>query len=200
VKASVYSLHPGGKMYRILVSIVSLFFSSALFAGTCDVPAFDDLILSKVQNNPESLPLKIDMQPIAQLRIPAGFSKVGTLPGGSIGFGEHPEGISILLGFETEISISIHKKGIAPAFFLLSIFKGLDSDGCYYLKSYHLESEDYRLHATLEKGAELFAYGKGNRHQFYLIRPDRPDFVLKGLLKNISRTDFKSILSTLVIE
>jgi hypothetical protein len=170
-------------MCRALVFIVSLFFSSALLAETCDVPVFDNFILSKAKNNQENLPLKIDMQPIAQLRIPAGFSKVGTLPGGSIGFEQHPLGISILLGFETEASVSIHKKGMVPAFFLLSIFKGPDSDGCHYLKSYHLESEDYRLHATLEKGAELFAYGKGNRHQFYLIRPDRPDFVLTGLLK-----------------
>lgn len=187
-------------MYRALIFAAFLLLPSFSSAGDCNVPVFKGVVLSNVQGGSENLSLQIEMQPVARLRIPTGFSKVGVLPSGSIGFGQYSDGASILLGFETKASISIHRKGMNPARFLLSIFKGLDSDGCRYLQSYQLESQDYRLHANLTKGAELFAYGKGNRHQFYLIRPDRPDFVLTGLFKNISRTEFESILSTLIVE
>lgn len=187
-------------MYRTLVFAAFLFLPTVSSAGKCNVPAFEKFTLSNAPGSSENLPLQIDMQPVAQLRIPTGFSKIGALPSGSFGFGQHPEGVSVLLGFETNASISIHRKGVKPAQFLLSIFKGLNSEGCHYLKSYQLESQDYRLQAKLQKGAELFAYGKEERHQFYLIRSDRPDFVLTGLFKNISRTEFESILSTLTIE
>lgn len=187
-------------MYQTLVFAALLFLPTVSSAGNCNVPVFEPFAVSNAPGSSENLPLQIDMQPVAKLRIPSGFSKIVALPEGGIGFGQHPKGVSALLVFETKASISIHKKGVKPAQFLLSMFKGLNSDGCRYLQSSQLESEDYRLQAKLEKGAELFAYGKGARHQFYLIRPDRPDFVLTGLFKNISRIEFESILSTLTLE
>lgn len=193
-------VHFGGRVYRTLALVAFLCLPTVSSAGNCNVPAFEKFVLSNVPESSERLPLKVDMQPVAQLRIPTGFYKIGILPGGSIGFGQHPEGMSALLRFETEASISIYKKGVKPALFLLSVFKGLNPDGCRYLQSYQLESQDYRLHAKLDKGAEIFAYGNGNRHQFYLIRPDKPGLVLTGLFKSIGRLEFESILATLTIE
>lgn len=187
-------------MYRTLAFAVFLFLPAVSPAGNCIVPAFGNFAPSNVPGHSGNLPLQVDMQPVAQLRIPAGFSKVGALPGGSIGFARHPDGVSVLLGFETTASVSIHSKGASPAAFLLSIFKGLDSNGCDYLQGYRLESQDYRLHAEFDKGAQLFAYGKGDRHQFYLIRPDKPEFVLTGLFKGVGRFEFESILSTIDID
>lgn len=148
-------------MRRIFVFVALIVFPILVLAQGCDVPAFEEFARSNARESSENLPLAIDMRPIAQLRIPSGFSRIGVLPSGSIGLGQHPKGWSVLLGFETTESISIHKKGVKPAQFLRSIFKGLDSDGCKYLQSYQLESQDYRLHAEFENGAELFAYGKG---------------------------------------
>lgn len=187
-------------MYRTLVFAALLFLPAVSSAGYCNVPAFEAFAVSNAPGGSENLPLQVDMHPVARLRIPSGFSKIAVLPEGGIGFGQHPEGVSALLLFETKASVSIHKKGVKPAQFWLSIFKGLNADGCRYLQSSQLESEDYRLHAKLEKGAELFVYGKGAQHHFYLIRPDTPDFVLSGLFKNISRIEFESILSTFTVE
>jgi len=186
-------------MYRTLVLAAFLFLPTLSNAQTCDVPAFEAFAVPDASGSSEKPALQIDMHPVAQLRIPTGFSRIGALPGGSVGFGQHPAGMSVLLGFETRESISIHQQGVAPAEFLLAIFKGLNPDGCRYLAHYQLESQDYRLHARLEKGTELFAYGKGARHQFYLIRPDTPDFVLTGLFRNMSRGEFEAILTTLAI-
>jgi hypothetical protein len=167
------------------------------FAGGCRAPSFDDFTASTAAVPTENL--RVTMQPVAELRIPTGFSKVGALPSGSIGFGQHPRDISAVLGFETQETVSIHKKGAKPGAFMRSVFKGLDAVGCRTLRGFQLESEDYRLHAHLGKSAELFAFGKAGRHQFYLIRSDRPDFVLSGVFKNIDRAEFESILSTLVV-
>lgn len=187
-------------MYRTLVFAALLFLPAVSSAGNCNVPAFETFSVSNAPGSSENLPLQVDMHPVAKLRMPSGFSRIAVLSYGGIVFGPHPEGVSAVLLFETKASVSIHKKGVKPAQFWLSMFKGLNSDGCRYLQVSQLESEDYRLHAKLEKGAELFAYGKGARHKFYLIRPDRPDFVLTGLFKNISRIEFESILSTLTLE
>lgn len=184
-------------MYRIFFLAASLLFAAPSSAGNCNVPVFEKFEPTKGSQN---LSLQVDMQPIAQLKIPTGFSKIGALPEGSIGFGQHPSGMSALLGFETKTTLSVHTNGVKPALFFLSVFNGAGSDGCRYLQSYQLKSEDYRLKANLEKGAELFAFGKGNRHQFYLIRRDKPDFVLRGLFKNLNRVEFESILSTLTID
>jgi hypothetical protein len=182
---------------RLFIAVLTLSPAFA-FAGGCKAPAFDEFTVSSA-----AVPianLRVTMQPVAELRIPSGFSKVGALPSGSIGFGQHPRDISAVLGFETRESVSVHKKGAKPGAFMLSVFKGLDAVACRYLRGFQLESEDYRLHAHLGPGAEFFAFGKGDRHQFYLIRSDRPDFVLSGLFKKIDRAEFESILSTLVVE
>lgn len=187
-------------MHRVLAFVAFLFSPAVSPAGSCIVPVFENFAPSNVAGRSANLSLQIDMQPVAQLRLPSGFSKIGALPGGSIGFGQHPDGVSVLLGFEKRASVSTHAKGVDTALFFLSIFKGFDSNGCEYLQSYQLESQDYRLHAEFDKGAEIFAYGKGSRHQFYLIRPDKPDFVLRGLFKGVDRTEFESILSSVAID
>jgi hypothetical protein len=68
------------------------------------------------------------------------------------------------------------------------------------LHGYQLELQDYRLHAVFSGTGELFAFGKEDRHQFYLIRIDKPDVVLSGMFRNIDRIEFESILSTIVIK
>lgn len=192
-------MFPEVVMRRILLAMV-LFSPGILLADSCRVPVFDEFVRPSMAGKLETPSLQVEMQPVAYLNIPAGFSRIAALPSGSIGFGQRAKGISAILGFETESSISIHKNGVKPGPFLFSIFKGLDSDGCRYLQGYQLESEDYRLHANLGGVAELFAYGKGKRHQFYLIRHDKPDFVLTGLFKNISRAEFESILASLSVD
>lgn len=184
---------------KLLLSTLLLLPSIAA-ASACHPPQFEDFAADKVKHDSKPYTLLVEMQPVAELRIPSEFSKVGVLPNGSVGFGQHPNSINAVFGFETKESLSVHMRGTKPALFMLSVFKGLDSVGCRYLQGYQLESEDYRLHANLEHGAELFAYGKGDRHQFYLIRPDQPDYVLSGMFRKIDRAEFESILSTLVIK
>lgn len=185
---------------RLALPFAALFGLPAVaLAGTCAVPAFEEFVSDDAMFDPAVPALQVDMQPVASLRIPAGFSRVGALPAGSIGFSGHSQEISIVLSYETRASVAIHKKGARPATFMRSVFKGLDAVGCRYLQGYQLEAEDYRLYARLAGGADLYAFGKGPRHQFYLIRPDRPDFVLTGLFRKMSRSEFQSILSTIVI-
>lgn len=172
---------------------------SIALAATCSVPEFETFAaVANSASEPESV--LVEMQPVATLRVPSGFAKIGILPNGSLGLGQHPKNISAVLGFETKESVAVHKKGAKPAPFMLSIFKGLNTVGCRYLQGYQLEAQDYRLHGNLGGNAELFAYGKGDRHQFYLIRTDKPDFVLSGLFRNIDRAGFEAILSTLIIK
>lgn len=179
-------------------AFAALFFWPVVaMAAACPVPAFEAFAPNDAVIDPTAPTLRVDMQPVASLKIPSGFSRVGALPVGSIGFSEHPQGFSVVLGFETRASVSIHKKGAKPAAFMASIFKGLDVVGCRYLRGYQLDAEDYRLHASLAGGIDLYAFGKGERHQFYLIRPDQPDFVLTGLFRRMSRAEFQSILSTI---
>ena len=166
-------------------------------AGPCKVPAFEEFVPGK-QDSPAD-GLQVQMRSVAQLSVPSGFSRVSALPSG-IAFGQHPRGIAGLIDFETQAFVSIHKKGAKPAQFFLSIFRGLDATGCEYLRAHDLESEDYRLHATVAGGAELFAFGKGDRHKFHLIRLAKPDFVLTGLFQKISRAEFETILSTLAVK
>lgn len=168
-------------------------------AGTCAAPAFEEFIPDQAMSDPAGPSLQVDMQPVGSLKIPAGFTRIGALPAGSIGFSGHPQEISVVLSFETRESVSRHKKGGSPATFMRSIFKGLDAVGCRYLQGYQLDSEDYRVHTRLAGGADLYAFGKGERHQFYLIRPDRPNFVLTGLFRKMGRSEFQAILSTIAI-
>ena len=118
-------------------------------AGPCKVPVFEEFVPS-MQELPADA-LQVHMHSVAQLSVPSGFSKVSALPSG-IAFGRHPRGISGLIDFETQSFVSIHKKGAKPAPFFLSIFRGLDATGCEYLRAHDLESEDYRLHATVAGG------------------------------------------------
>ena len=167
-------------------------------AGPCKVPAYEDFAAGK--HPPVADALRVVMQPIAQLSVPSGFGKINVLPHGSVGFGQHPKDVTAVLLFETKGSVSSYQKGAMPAPFFLSVFRGLDAAGCRRLHTYDLAAEDYRLHAQLAQGTELFAHGKGEDHQFYVIRADKPHLVLTGLFKNISRAEFESILSTLVLE
>jgi len=182
----------------LIMLFTTVFWPFMAFAAACDVPHFESFQPTSVpQTNPDLVAVEFAMQPVATLRIPSGFVKWGAFPYGSVGFGEHPHGIVGVLGYETRESVSVHKEGATPADFMLSIFRGLDETGCEYMKGQGLPDEDYRLHATLDGGAELFAYGKVSTHHFYVIRPDKPDYVLNGLFKNISRADFEVILSTI---
>lgn len=168
-------------------------------AAACKVPPFDTFVAQKITNN-DLASVEVEMQPVATLLMPSGFSKLGSFPYGSIVFGGHPKGISAVLTYETEQTVAVHKKGVTPALFLLSIFKGLNKTGCKYMAGQGLADEDYRLYAKLDKGVELFAYGKSHTHQFYVINPSKPHVVLNGLFKNISRSEFEIVLSTIVVK
>lgn len=174
-----------------------------LFAigAACEVPHFENFIPEAVKRpDPRLTAIEIGMQPVATLRIPDGFTKWGSLPDGSIVFGRHPSGIAGGIGYETRETVAVHRKGVAPSDFVRAIFYGLDETGCTYLKGQKLAQQDYRLHASLGKDAELFAFGTGERHHFYIVRGDQPDFVLNGLIKGISRSEFESILSTIQLQ
>ncbi len=173
-------------------------FPAAALASTCNVPAFETFI-PKVTSRPgaEAPYIELGMEPVARLRIPGGFTRWGTLPYGSVVFGAHPKGISGGIAYETRATLAVHLNTISPAKFMASVFKGLDGTGCRYLAGQQLEDQDYRLHTQYANGAELFAFGKSGKHHFYLIRSDKPDYVLNGLFKGISRAEFESILSTI---
>lgn len=174
---------------------------SLAYASTCEVPEFESFEQHEVvADGPYWAAVEVKMQPVATLSIPTGFSKMGAMPYGSVIFGGHPEGISVVLTFETAQTLSIHSQDVVPALFMRSIFRGLDEVGCSYMEGQDLAGEDYRLHALLGEHAELFAYGTGTTHQFYVIRGDRPDAVLNGLFKNITRQQFEVILSTIDVK
>lgn len=181
--------------FCILLLILKPLFA---FASACDVPKFDNFAPGSFrETRPDMTASELGMQPIANFRIPTGFLKWGTSPYGGVIFGEHAKGIKGGIMFETKESVSVHKKDVSPAEFILSIFKGLDEIGCKYLAGQKLEDQEYRLHALYPNGAELFAYGKLSEHHFYLIRRDKPEYVLHGLLKGINQSEFESILSTI---
>lgn len=184
----------------LLALLPALLAPSKATASACEPPHFEPFQPAAVQQtNPELIATAFAMQPVATLRIPLGFSDWGVFPYGSVVFGNHPKGIAGVLGFESRESVSHHKAGATPADFMTSIFRGLDETGCEYMKGQGLPSEDYRLHAALGRGADLFAYGTGSTHHFYVIRADRPDYVLRGMFKNISRAEFEIILSSIQI-
>lgn len=184
-----------------LLAIV-LLLPAIAFGGNCQIPAYETFTpeTTSAAASPELRAIEVQMQPVASLRMPAGFSSLGSMPYGSMTFGGHPKGVTAVLTFESEQTLSVHLKDVTPAAFMLSLFKGMDETGCRYREAQQLAAEDYRLHATLAKGIELFAYGKADVHQFYLIRKDKPGLVLNGLFKRISRAEFEAILSTLKVK
>lgn len=188
-------------MKKILIgcALLSLFCN---VSAACKAPQFETFAQQQISadNNAHLTSIEVEMQPVATLRMPSGFTKLGSLPYGSVIFGGHPKGISAVLTYETEQTIAVHEKGVTPAFFMLSLFKGLNKTGCRYMEGQRLADEDYRLYAKFDKGAELFAYGKSSTHHFYLIHPNKPNLVLNGLFKNISRPEFEMILSTIVVK
>jgi len=173
----------------------------SLAGAVCDAPPFEPFTQKTANGDASALTaVEIQMQPVATLRIPEGFAKLGAMPHGSFIFSGHPQGFSGVLSFETKETIAAHRKGVTPAYFMRSIFRGLDKTGCRYMQAQQLANEDYRLHATLDQGAELFAYGKASTHHFYVIHPKQPNFVLGGLFKNMSQADVELILSTITIK
>jgi len=186
-------------MRTMLAALAASAFPVALHAQQCPVPSFDGFTpASSAQVVGERL--EVIMQPVANLRIPQGFSKVGVLPDGSVGFGRHPAGKVVVLGFETVQSVSIHQEGAQPADFFRSVFGGTSEQGCKYLTAFRLEDEEYRLRWKLAERAEVFAYGTGDEHHFYVIRADRKDHVLNGFVRNVRRDEFEQILSTINLD
>lgn len=190
------------KFKSCLIALIAIgLWPAASVAALCDAPHFETFRPASVQNNrPDLVAVEYAAQPVATLRIPSGFSKWGAFPYGSVGFGGHPKRIVGVLGYESRESVSVHKEGATPADFVRSIFRGLDETGCDYMKRQGLAHEDYRLHANLALGAEMFAYGSGMTHHFYVISADQPDYVLNGMFKNISRAEFEVILSTIEVK
>lgn len=186
-------------MFIKLLPCTAILVPLVAYANACVPPEFETFV-TRIDNAFLSDAVEIEMQPVATLRIPSGFTKVGAMMDGSLGFGRHPKNVSVVLGFETSSTMSIHGDDIKPGHFFLSIFKGLNINGCKHLKSLQLENEHYRLHGIVSESAELFAYGKVDEHHFYLVRPEKPDVVLNGFFRNISRKEFEKILSTLNIE
>lgn len=177
----------------------ALLLPALAFGADCQVPAYEAFAPHQggTAATPELTAVEVQMQPVASLKVPAGFARMGSMPYGSMAFGGHPRGISAVLTFESAQTLSVHQKDVTPAAFMLSIFRGLTETGCRYLDAQRLAAEDYRLHASLGQGIELFAYGKADVHQFYLIREDKPELVLNGLFKRITRAEFEAILASL---
>ncbi|KAA3651796.1 MAG: hypothetical protein DWQ11_13420 [Proteobacteria bacterium] len=170
-------------------------------AETCEVPRFTEFVpgaMGQAQN--ERFSVELAMQPVAIFRIPAGFSKWGSQPHGSVVFGNHSGGVSGGIAYETMETVAPHRAGASPADFYRAIFHGLDKMGCDYLAGLQLAQQDYRLHASFGSAAEVFAYGKGDRHHFYVIRADQPNYVLNGLIRGIDRAAFETILSAVQIQ
>lgn len=189
----------------LLAALFSL--SGAVLAAPCALPQLEALDLKAHKAPVSSTLLEVDMRPVAILHLPAAFSRIRALPGGGVGLIGR-DGGSIFLGFETRISRSMDRKSLTPARLMRSLFEGADPDACQFREDYHLDDQDYRLkvnlgskiRADLGQGAVLFAYGKGHRHQFHLIREDKPDFVLTGLFENMTRSEFEAVISAISIE
>lgn len=169
-------------------------------AQQCQVPPFEPFQPRSAETPFLKTSIEVDLRPVIKLALPTGFTKFSATPDGGLGLGKHPRDIKAMLVFENEETLSIHSKGAKPASFFLSVFGGLDPMGCQYLEPMKLEQQDYRIHASLAQGAELFAYGKGKDHHFYVIRADQPDRVLIGLIRNVTRTEFESVLSTIKLD
>lgn len=187
---------------RLHLSALAFLLSPMIaLAAACDAPRFTAFVPGPFAQAPQDLvAVELAMQPVATLRLPAGFAKWGSQPHGAVVFGNHSKGINDGIAYETVETVAPHRQGTSPAEFFRAIFLGLDKAGCGYLTAWELQAQDYRLHASLGNGADLFAYGKDKRHHFYIIRQDQPDFVLNGLIKGINRAEFETILSTLQLQ
>ncbi len=103
---------------RFIVLTFAFFPCFSTASSFCEAPKFEELVRAGTSVTPDPGGLAITMQPIAEVRIPSDFSKIGSLPNGSIGFGGHPKGISAVLGYETSESLSVpHRGGSQPRSF-----------------------------------------------------------------------------------
>lgn len=181
-----------------------LLLSAGLTHAACPVPTFEEFkprptvpVTASAKQRPH---VEINMQPFAGIDIPGGFTRVGTFEHGGMIFSGNAESVSVALGYENGQTMALYAGDAQPAPFMLATFKGQGDKACRYLQGFNLEREEYRLHARVAPDGELYAFGKGNRHQFYLIRGGQPERVLSGTVRNVSRTEFESMLATLKIK
>ena len=83
-----------------------------------------------------------------------------------------------------------------PQQYWRNVFTGADSEGCEVAQAMDLADQDYRV-SLAPGGMQIYAYGKGDRHQFFAI-PDNPQHpVVNGLFRGVTRAQVESVLATI---
>ncbi|HCY61969.1 MAG TPA: hypothetical protein DHV59_03870 [Oxalobacteraceae bacterium] len=68
-----------------LLAIV-LLLPAIAFGENCQIPAYEPFAPKNISaaTSPEQMAIEVQMQPVASLRMPAGFSRLGSMPYGSM--------------------------------------------------------------------------------------------------------------------
>ena len=86
-----------------------------------------------------------------------------------------------------------------PAPYWRNVFTGADEEGCKVADVLDLTGQDYRIQFD-RKGFHVYAFGKGDHHQFFAI-PQNPNHpVVNGLFRRMTRARAESILETITTE
>lgn len=185
-------------MKALLILAVLLLTPLCAQAGRCTAPQWEGFDANGAS---VGTLIQVSALPLATLALPAGFTSISVTPEGSVAFrGYETSEASALLMFETLQTAELHERPTPYALFS-AIFQGLDEAGCRYLaEGFELDKEDYRLHFIRSADVEVYAFGTKADHKFYLLDRRRPDLVLVGSFRNMTRTAFESVLSTLNVK
>lgn len=172
-----------------------------LTASASCVPAVFETSLDNntISSGSDQAWLELSVAPTAVLELPTTVSKIGLSPAGSLVFRSAGGLISGGVSYETSDTVGIHESGAQPAPFFSAIFRGEHDAACLYSQSLRLSEQDYRIHLTVDAG-EIFAFGKGDSHHFFLLSQARPDLVINGALQGVEEGLFRLFLSKIQIK
>lgn len=138
---------------------------------------------------------------IASLKIPADFTNLSVTEEGSLIFsrGNTTDFRGIVIfektgDYQENPGIS---KNIQP--FYKKMLTAPEGSYCDYLETFKLESQEYLFHIQLE-GGEVYAFGKENKHRFYILIDKKPDIIITGGIQNINLNYFKNILNSIQLK
>ncbi len=166
----------------------------------CTFPAFNTLQQSAArEGGADRQWVQLSAEPIATLELPASIFKMGISPSGSLVFLSEDALISGGIVYETSETVGVHEAGAEPASFFSAIFRGKHDAACVYSDSLHLGDQDYRTHLVVDAG-EIFAFGKGMAHHFFILSQSRPDLVINGSMQGVDEELFRTFLSRIQIK
>lgn len=170
-------------------------------SANCIFPVFETSLSNAAHANVarDQAWVELSVAPIAVLELPAAVSRMGISPTGSLVFRSEDGQISGGVAYETSESVNVHDSGAQPASFFSGIFSGKHKEACLYSEGFRLSEQDYRIHLTLDAG-EVFAFGKGDSHHFFILSRTQSDLVINGSMRGIQENLFRSFLSKIKIK